>query len=86
MYIHNLYLYDNVLIHLFYKLLYFTIVVICVSFFAYNRSIEMNYPSKAAELYDKACSISEVGIYFPLCVNSGIVNISYVPYEGILLS
>lgn len=46
----------------------------------------MNYPSKAAELYDKACSISEVGIYFPLCVNSGIVNISYVPYEGILLS
>ena len=46
----------------------------------------MNYPSKAAELYDKACSISEVGIYFPLCFNSGIVNISYVPYEGILLS
>lgn len=30
----------------------------------FDRSIEMNYPNKAAELYDKACSISEVNLSF----------------------
>lgn len=32
----------------------------------FDRSIEMNYPNKAAELYDKACSISEVNLSFML--------------------
>lgn len=34
---------------------------ICV-YFVHYRSIELNYPGKAAELYDKACSVSEVGM------------------------